>query len=461
MARFLLAVWPVPGHYFPNLALARSLMARGHEVAVCTGRRAQQAVEDAGVACLPFAHTDEQPFERVFYSLDRRQTAWQPKLLAARDDYYDWIAGTLDGQVRDVLNAIDAWQPDVVVCDPALWGPFLILPERRGPKVAVFSYLPFCPLPGKDIAPLGPGMAPPRTAFQHVGAQMLRHAFRLATGRFRQRANELRRAYGLSALDVTPTEYSGRVPLYLVAGSREFDYNRSDLPASVRYVGPCLWTRERREPARWLADAPPGSTWIHVTEGTVNTRGPVLSRAAAIGLAGHALPVVISTSARGAAADLGVGPLAPNVRVEHWTDIHLQDLLPQTRVVVTAGGAGIVMAALQHGVPLVIAPTDWDKPEVAQRVVESGAGLRLARRQWTARGVATAVDRVLTNPSFALQARRLAEGFARSGGPNEAARLLEKLAFQGSVVDKDLAAVRSTTVSIQRREPLVSSTPER
>jgi UDP:flavonoid glycosyltransferase YjiC (YdhE family) len=249
--------------------------------------------------------------------------------------------------------------------------------------------------------------------------------------------------------------------LYLVAGTREFDYHRSDLPSSVRYVGPCLWTRERAEPARWLAEAPPGSQWIHVTEGTVNTRGPVLSRAAAIGLAGHALPVVISTSARGAAADLGVGPLAPNVRVEHWTDIHLQDLLPQTRVVVTAGGAGIVMAALQHGVPLVIAPTDWDKPEIAQRVVESGAGIRLARRQWTARGVADAVDRVLYTPSFALQARRLAGQFSRCGGSAEAAALLEELARQGSAVDQDLAAVRSSTVHFQRREPLVSSTPER
>jgi MGT family glycosyltransferase len=459
MARFLLAVWPLPGHYFPNLALARSLMARGHEVAVCTGRRAQQAVEDAGVACLPFAHTDEQPFERVFYSLDRRHAAWRPKLLAARDDYYNWIAGTLDGQVRDVMNAIEAWQPDVVVCDPALWGPFLVLPERAAAKVAIFSYVPFCPLPGKDIAPVGPGLPPPRTPLQHAGAQLLRRAFRLATGRFRERANDLRRAYGLAALDVTPTEYAGRVPLYLVAGTREFDYHRTDLPESVRYVGPCLWTRERLEPARWLADAPPGSKWIHVTEGTVNTRGPVLSRAAAIGLAGHALPVVISTSARGAAADLGVGPLAPNVRVEHWTDIHLQDLLPHTRVVVTAGGAGIVMAALQHGVPLVIAPTDWDKPEIAQRVVESGAGVRLSRRQWTARGVANAVDRVLTTPSFALQARRLSDQFARCGGPAEAATLLEEHAFKGAVGATDLAPVRSTTVCIERREPLVSSTP--
>jgi UDP:flavonoid glycosyltransferase YjiC (YdhE family) len=247
--------------------------------------------------------------------------------------------------------------------------------------------------------------------------------------------------------------------LYLVAGTREFDYNRRDLPQSVRYVGPCLWSRERGEPARWLSEAP-GRQWIHVTEGTVNTRGPVLSRAAAIGLAGHGLPVVISTNARGAAADLGVGPLAPNVRVEHWTDIYLQDLLPQTRVVVTAGGGGVVMTALQHGVPLVIAPTDWDKPEIAQRVVESGAGIRLSRRQWTPRGVADAVDRVLTIPSFAVHARRLGDQFARSGGPAHAATLLEELAFQRTSGDEFAPLMSTTVCTIQRPQPLVSSTPE-
>ena len=422
--RFLLAVWPLPGHYYPNLALARALMSRGHEVAVCTGARAREAVEAVGAVCLPFRHTDQRPFERVFFSARREPSWWRPRMLAAGDDYYDWIAGTLEGQARDVADAIDAFAPDVVVCDPTLWGPFLVLPERLDVPFAVFAYVPFCPLPSPDLAPHGPGLPPPRSAIDRARAAVVRTVFRLATSRFRARANELRRAYELPPLDVAPSLHAGRLPLYIVAGTREFDYRRRDLPASVHYVGPCLWARERQAPAAWMAQVPVDQPWVHVTEGTVHTRAPVLSRAAALGLAGRDMQVIVSTGARGAEADLGIGPLAPNVRLEHWTDIHLQDLLPRTRAVVTAGGGGIVMSALQHAVPLVIAPTDWDKPEIAQRVVESGAGVRLPRPEWTAEGVRSAVERVIANRSYAAAARRLAEDFRRHDGPAEAAQLL-------------------------------------
>ena len=428
MARFLLAVWPLPGHYYPNLALARALMRRGHQVAVSTGVPARQAVEAAGAVCLPFRHTDLQPFQRVFYSSNREESRWRPRLLAARDDYYEWIAATMDGQVLDVEEAIDAFAPDVVVCDPTLWGPFLVLPERVETPFAIFAYVPFCPLAGSDVPPPGPGLAPPRTPLARLHARIFRTAFRLGTRRFRARANALRLAYNLAPLDVAPSQYTATLPLYLVAGTREFDYGRRDLPDSVHYVGPCLWTRERPAPAAWIEAVRADQPWIHVTEGTVNTRPPVLSRAAAQGLAGREMQVIISTGARGDAADLGIGPLAPNVRLEHWTDIHLQDLLPRTRVVVTAGGGGIVTTALHHGVPLVIAPTDWDKPEIAQRVVENGAGVRLSRRQWTPDGVRTAVERVIGNPSYATRARVLAESFGRLDGPAEAARLLNGLA---------------------------------
>jgi MGT family glycosyltransferase len=422
--RFLLAVWPLPGHYYPNLALARALMSRGHQVAVCTGARAREAVEAAGAACLPFRHTDQRPFERVFYSSGREQSRWRPRILAASDDYYDWIAGTLEGQARDVAEAIDAFAPDVVVCDPTLWGAFLALPERVDVPFAIFAYVPFCPLPSGDLAPHGPGLPPPRGAFARARAAAVRAVFRVATGRFRARANDLRRSFSLPPLDVVPALHAGRLPLYIVAGTRDFDYQRRDLPESVHYVGPCLWTRERHGAAAWMAEVPVDQPWVHVTEGTVQTRTPVLSRAAALGLAGCGMQVIVSTGARGADADLGIGPLASNVRLEHWTDIHLQDLLPRTRVVVTAGGGGIVMSALQNAVPLVIAPTDWDKPEIAQRVVESGAGVRLPRRQWTPAGVRSAVERVIEDPSYAAAARRLARAFCRHDGPAEAAQLL-------------------------------------
>ena len=63
MARFLLAVWPFPGHVHPTIAIAHALCARGHEVAFYTGRTAQRTIEDEGFKYFPFKSVDE---ERIY-----------------------------------------------------------------------------------------------------------------------------------------------------------------------------------------------------------------------------------------------------------------------------------------------------------------------------------------------------------------------------------------------------------
>ena len=77
--------------------------------------------------------------------------------------------------------------------------------------------------------------------------------------------------------------------------------------------------------------------------------------------------------------------------------------------------------------PLVVVPTEWDRPENAQRVVEAGAGLRIAPEQCTPERLRDAIERVLSEPSFRKNAQRLADACARYGGPAEAAKLLEGL----------------------------------
>jgi MGT family glycosyltransferase len=123
---------------------------------------------------------------------------------------------------------------------------------------------------------------------------------------------------------------------------------------------------------------------------------------------------------------LDLGPLDGNIRVQRWIDHRA--LLARADLVVTTGGAGTVMAALAAGVPLVVVPTEWDKFENAQRVVEAGAGLRLPLRQCTPERLRAAVERVLGEPGFRQNARRLADLFSRADGPTRAAELLETLA---------------------------------
>jgi MGT family glycosyltransferase len=244
----------------------------------------------------------------------------------------------------------------------------------------------------------------------------------------RRRVNRIRAGYGLRPMGCSVNAFTGRLPLYLIPSVPELDYSRRDQPSNVHYVGPCVWTRPAgAAPPDWLGKLPADRPWVHATEGTAQYQEPFVLRATAQGLGGLPLEVILTTgqSSRDPAT-LGLHSLPPNVHVERW--LSHEDLLPRCAAVVTTGGAATVLAALTAGVPLVVVPTFWDKSDNAQRVVEAGVGLRVAPRDCTPARMRASVMRLLEEPTFRENARRIARRFAEVPGPRRAAELLEKLA---------------------------------
>lgn len=423
MAKFLIGVWPFQGHFFPLIAIAQALRGRGHEVAFYTGTEARPVVEREGFRCFPFQQVDEQHLDTMMFTRSTYASLKQP--FRFKTLLRDWLLGTLPQQIEDLTAIIAAWQPDIIVSETSMWGPILILHETHALPVAVFSTVVGCLLPGPE-APLGGGMPRPRHWPARLLARLLRAVGDRLAADFRCIANEQRQRYGLQPLSVSVTEFTGQMPLYLVPSTPEFDYERCDLPPSVHYIGPCLWNKPHHEPPpEWLVQLPRDQPWVHVTEGTMHTQEPLVLRAAAQGLAHLPMQVIMTTGGHRAPAEMRLGTMAPNVRVERW--VAHSDLLPHTDVVVTTGGAGTVMAVLQAGVPLIVVPTEWDKPQNAQRVVDAGVGLRLAPRHCTPKRLREAVQHVLHEPSYRQNAQRLQAAFACYDGPARAAELLEDL----------------------------------
>jgi MGT family glycosyltransferase len=424
MARILLAVWPWPSHYFPMLAIARTLRERGHQAAFYTGARARTVVESEGFTCFGFESLDDERIDEVMFARDEFASWTLPFRFRAL--LREWLVDTVPGQVADLTRILASWRPDAILSESQIWAPMLVLHETERIPVAVFSTVAACLLPGPDAPPAGLGLPRPRSWSTHLLARAARTAMKGLSIDLRQAANDVRGRYGLPPLETSVVEFTGRMPLYLMPTTPEFDYQRRDLPPSVHYIGPCLGNRRAEEvPPRWLEELPRDRPWVHVTEGTTHSQEPILLRAAARGLAELPVQVVMTTGGRRDPETLDLGPRPPNVRVERW--VAHEFLLPRTDVVVTTGGAGTVMTVLEAGVPLVVVPTEWDKPENAQRVVEAGAGLRLSPRRLTPERLRAAVARVLGEPSFRANAKRLAADFRRYRGPVRAAELLERL----------------------------------
>src|SRR5262249_26930559 len=156
---------------------------------------------------------------------------------------------------------------------------------------------------------------------------------------------------------------------------------------------------------------PTGRPWVHVTEGTSHYQDHFLLRAAAEGLADAPVVAILTTGGQVEPRDIGVGR-ADNVHVTDW--VSHAELLPRCAVVVTTGGASTVMAALRAGTPLVVVPTTWDKPDNARRVEAARVGVRLRPRHCSADGLRDAVERVLADPQYRANARRIATRLAEA-----------------------------------------------
>lgn len=430
MARFLFTCWSFPGHVFQPLAIAHVLRERGHECAFYSGPRAARVVEGENFPLFPSDKGEEDAMYDFMFAPEQTRTVSWRTMLQFSTTMQRWLLGAIPQQVQDLEQILSKWRPDVIVTEQNMWAPMLVMHEKYNIPVAVLAYFS-CMIPGPDAPPFGMNLPRPRNWYTRLLTSSVWLGTAPFRARFRKAATAVRARYGLPPLRTSVLEFTGTMPLYLVMGTSEFDYERRDLPASVRYVGACLWDRLRHEKSSdWLEQLPKDQPWVHASEGTVHVVSPFVLSAAAQGLANLRMQVILTTGGNREPSELNLGTIAPNVHVVRW--VSHTELLPHLDVMITTGGSATVQATLRAGVPLIVVPTDWDKPDIARRVVETGAGIQLAPRECTPKRLRAAVEQVLGTASFRRNAQRMAAAFARYGGPPAAAGLLEQLA-QGHV----------------------------
>ena len=192
---------------------------------------------------------------------------------------------------------------------------------------------------------------------------------------------------------------------YLQETVAGFEYPRSDLAPSVRFVGPILPSPEPSfEEPPWWPELQGDRPVVHVTQGTLDNAdlGRLLLVTTRALADDHVL--VVATTGGPDPEPLRAG-MPSNVRLERFVPHGL--LLPHVDVMVTNGGYGGVQQALANGVPLVVAGDSEDKPEVAARVQWSGTGINLHTGRPSPAMVRRGVRRVLGRDSYRKRAQAL------------------------------------------------------
>ena len=109
-------------------------------------------------------------------------------------------------------------------------------------------------------------------------------------------------------------------------------------------------------------------------------------------------------------------------------------VLPQVDLVITHGGNNTVTEAFHHGVPMIVLPLFWDQVDNAQRVDETGFGVRLSTYGFRDEELTGAVERLLGDVSLRTRMAAMSARIRRGAGTARAADLIERVALTGEPV---------------------------
>jgi MGT family glycosyltransferase len=206
--------------------------------------------------------------------------------------------------------------------------------------------------------------------------------------------------------------------LYLYPG--EIDYPRRrplggrwhNLQASVRATDPD-W--ELPEPLASGSDP-----LVYLSLGSLGSADVELMRGLIETLAGDGYRVIVSKGPQAAELEL-----AGNMTGEEF--LPQTSILPQVDVVICHGGNNTVTESLYFGRPMVVLPLFWDQYDNAQRLDETGLGVRLDTYGHSPEQLRGALDSLLGDAPLAERLKGLSAALQAARGTERAADLIEQV----------------------------------
>lgn len=351
--RILFATTANIGHFGPMTPFARACAAAGHEVRVAAPASFAETVTRAGLPHVPLAQPAPGEHGRIFSRLPGL-----PRLEADRVVVNEVFAGIDARAALPTMAAIvEEFRPDLVVREFAEFSSFAVASKLGVPHVEVAIGL-------AEAGAIACGMLDDATL------------------------DEL----GCTDDGLLTAPLVTVVPQSMEPEPTDRPVHRFSYPVPSTTPPP--------------PDVPGSGPLVYASFGTVAAVLPPF--------AGVYRELVAVLSARrvralvtvGAAGDTSLSTV-DHVRVESF--VPQQDVMPHVAAAIGHGGFGTTMNALAAGVPQVVVPLfSLDQFLNADAVTRSGAGVAVS----TVPEVGDALDRVLSDPSYATAARRLADEMA-------------------------------------------------
>src|SRR5580704_9671950 len=272
MARFLIAATSVPGHVLPLLAVSQHLVNRGHEAVVHTGSLFRERAEATGARFVPFHPEIDIDYRQLDERFPERR-----KIAPGPDQFCFGLkhvfAEAIPHQSAGINEIRREFPADAIIVDTMFCGAFPLLLGPREKRVPIVSLgITALALSSADTAFFGTALAPSWAAADRArNAAMTSHLQQTIFGSAQRYFNDILAKHGSRPLPAFLFDSMIRLPdLYLQLTARAFEYARSDMPDSIRFVGPLLSPPSTGfRPPLWWDEVDKAGSLVLVTQGTL------------------------------------------------------------------------------------------------------------------------------------------------------------------------------------------------
>jgi MGT family glycosyltransferase len=404
MATILAYTSPALGHLLPMCALLTELSSRGHTIHV----RTMSAGVEIGTR-LGFITDVTDPRIEAIQHFD--WTAPNPR--AALQKAMAEFCQRAVYEVGDLAAAIEQVRPAALIVDGLCFGALSVADAGDIPWLCLLPSSPV--LKASGVPPFGPGLRPLPGLLGRIRDAAVRP---MVTAVFDKAmlpsVNKIR-----AEISVVPVgsadEFFRRAPLVLMATGKPFEYPQGEWGDAVQMIGPCVFEPPAGTDTGWLDEIERPIVLVTTSSERQADTNLVLTAMAA--LADEPVHLVATFPA----GMPGGVTSPPNVTLCEFAPHG--PILEHAVCAVTHGGMGATQKALARGIPVCVVPFGRDQFEVARRVEVARCGTRLPAKKLTPARLRAKIQQAMT---MTEGARRVAAGFAATGGVVHGADLIEQ-----------------------------------
>ncbi|HET6980331.1 MAG TPA: nucleotide disphospho-sugar-binding domain-containing protein [Pyrinomonadaceae bacterium] len=414
--RIILSTFGSFGDIHPYMTIAMELKRRGHQPVIATMEAYREKIESIGVEFVPVRPQLAWPKEQDQELIDKiMNPKTGPRFLTE-----EVVFPAVRESYADLLQAVAG--ADLLVTHPA---------APAGPLVGRKTGMPWI---STVLAPLSffsaydPPMPPYWqwfTKFSVLGPGVMGFLLRLTMSTYKAKAvTSFRDELGIE--DYGNPMFAGQhsPTLVLALFSKLFGQSQPDWPKQTAITGFCFYDGNHDAPipvelTRFLENGPPPIVFTLGSSAVWVARDFFQESIQAAKRLGRRAVLLIGDE-RNLPHSLPEGIIALDY-------VPYQSLLPKACAVVHHGGVGTTSQGLLAGIPTLIVPFAFDQADNAEHARKMGTSRTVYRDKYFAPRVATELDLLLRQPSYASRAMVVSRELKQENGPVRAADLIEQV----------------------------------